>query len=237
MPKSCQRLGSRHHPFRSHRKVVGKVTCLFDASVLAVRNSCCVCGLPSTLRALLHTSAAATTGESLQLCPNHSTRCCCCRWYCSGWSQYSGSTEVYAWAPSSEVEAHGVVGLNPRALACSTTEEVSSNPSPVFAFHPFHPFVSIMCRLATFIVFHLSFLYNTLIVVWSLWIFTAERVVGYNLLKPAAPERHPTARGRTTFPRPPLTAALCVPGDTTGANGKLGERRASKGGLPGVANT
>ena len=56
----------------------------------------------------------------------------------------------------------------------------------------------------------------------SIWIFTTESVlVGFR--KPAALERHPTARGRATVPRPSHTAALGVPGERTGANAQLGE--------------
>ena len=39
----------------------------------------------------------------------------------------------------------------------------------------------------------------------SFWIFSAESVlVDYGFFNPAAPERHPTARGRATVPRTPL---------------------------------
>ena len=42
-------------------------------------------------------------------------------------------------------------------------------------------------------------------------------------------------RPRTTVPRPPYMAALGVVGERSGANAKLGERRASKGAIPGTA--
>ena len=42
--------------------------------------------------------------------------------------------------------------------------------------------------------------------------------------RPGAPERHRNPLGRATVPRPPHTAALRDPGETTGAGAKLGER-------------
>ena len=68
----------------------------------------------------------------------------------------------------------------------------------------------------------------------SVWIFTA--MFRNSFLTPAAPERQPIPRGRATVPRPPHTAALGASGVRRGAAVKVGERGASKVGLPGVAN-
>ena len=47
------------------------------------------------------------------------------------------------------------------------------------------------------------------------------------------PQRHATARGRATVPRPPHAASLGVAGERTGPNAKLGERGSSKGAVLG----
>ena len=69
----------------------------------------------------------------------------------------------------------------------------------------------------------------------SKWIFSLIELK-YRLSTPAATEHQQTPEDSASVPRPTHTAALAIPGESTGVAPELGERGFLKVGLPETAN-
>ena len=74
-----------------------------------------------------------------------------------------------------------------------------------------------------------------MMVMMSKWIFSLIKLK-HKFSTPAAPECQRTPEDSTSVPRPTHTAALAIPGESTGVAPELGERGFLKVGLPETAN-